>query len=94
MPYKLLDANGQTYLSESPGLLGGNSKNKVYGSLKCGTALSTMKRFPGVYEKYRVFFADETTALAAGYHPCGNCMRKEYKEYMADPVAYKAKFGL
>lgn len=92
--YKLLDANGKTYLSETPGEFGGNSKEKVYGRLDCGTALANMRRFPGAYQKSRVFFADEKTALAAGYHPCGNCLRKKYREYMADPQKYKEKFGL
>ena len=53
-----------------------------------------MKRHPGEYQKHRVFFADERTALAAGYRPCGNCLRKKYQEYMADPEKYREKFGL
>jgi methylphosphotriester-DNA--protein-cysteine methyltransferase len=28
-----------------------------------------------------VFFADEATAVAAGYRPCGNCMKAEYREW-------------
>ena len=67
---------------------------KIYGRLDCPSALSTIRRFPGSYEKHRVFFADEKTALAAGYRPCGNCLRAKYKEYMADADAYKKKFGL
>lgn len=46
------------------------------------------------YEKTRVFFADEKTALASGYRPCGNCLREKYKEYKADPQKYREKFGL
>lgn len=92
--YKLIDSDGKVYLSETPGTLGGNGKDKIYGQLDCGAALNSMKKHPGVYEKSRVFFADEKTALAAGYRPCGNCMRKQYKEYMAAPDKYKAKFGL
>ena len=90
--YKLLGADGTIYESETPGTLGGNGKLKIYGRLDCPSALSTIRRFPGSYEKSRVFFADEATALAAGYRPCGNCMRAQYREYMAD--AYKAKFGV
>jgi methylphosphotriester-DNA--protein-cysteine methyltransferase len=30
-----------------------------------------------------VFFADEATAIAAGYRPCAGCMRAEYKEWKA-----------
>lgn len=92
--YRLHDADGAQYLSETPGTLGGNSKLKIYGRLDCPSALSTIKRFPGSYEKSRVFFADEKTALAAGYRPCGNCLREKYREYMADPDAYRKKFGL
>ena len=92
--YKLLGADGQIYESEIPGTLGGNGKLKIYGRLDCGTALSSMKRFPGEYQKHRVFFADERAALAAGFRPCGNCLHAKYKEYMADPDKYRAKFGL
>ena len=31
--------------------------------------------------KYRVFFKDEETAIAAGYRPCGVCMKAEYKRW-------------
>ena len=48
----------------------------------------------GSYEKARVFFADEKTALAAGYRPCGNCLRKQYQEYMENPQKYREKFGV
>ena len=92
--YKLLGADGEIYLSEMPGTFGGNKKLKIYGRLDCPSALSTIRRFPGSYEKSRVFFADEKTALAAGCRPCGNCLREKYKEYMDDPEKYKAKFGL
>lgn len=74
--YKLLGADGKEYLSETPGTFGGNSKQKIYGRLDCPSALSSIKRYPGVYEKTRVFFADEKMALAAGYRPCGNCLRE------------------
>ena len=63
--YKLLGADGNTYVSETSGQFGGNGKLKIYGRLDCSSALSTIKRFPGSYEKSRVFFADEKTALAA-----------------------------
>ena len=92
--YKLMDADGHFYESEVPGEYGGNSKQKVYGRFDCPSALSTIKRFPGSYEKVRVFFADEKTALAAGYRHCGNCLRDKYKQYMADPEAYKARLGV
>ena len=77
--YRLLGADGKEYLSETPGTFGGNGKLKIYGRLDCPSALSTIKRFPGSYEKSRVFFADEKTALAAGYRPCAICMKEKYK---------------
>lgn len=91
--YKLLGADGKIYESEVPGQFGGNGKLKIYGRLDCPSALSTIRRFSGSYEKHRVFFEDEATALAAGYRPCGNCLRAKYKEYMADPDTYKKKYG-
>ncbi len=92
--YTLMNSDGTFYESPAPGQLGGNSKLKIYGRLDCPSALSTIQRFPGSYERHRVFFADEKTALAAGYRPCGNCMRQKYREYMHNPELYKAKFGL
>ena len=92
--YKLLGADGKEYLSETPGIFGGNGKLKIYGRLDCPSALSAIKRFPGSYEKSRVFFADEKTALGARYRSCGNCLREKYKEYMANPQKYKENFGL
>lgn len=91
--YQLLGADGTKYLSEAPGTLGGNSKDKIYGRLDCPAALSTIRRFPGSYEACRVFFADEKTALAAGYRPCGRCLRVQYLEYQEDPDAYRQKFS-
>ena len=35
----------------------------------------------GQYVKYRVFFADEETAIDAGYRPCAKCMPDEYKQW-------------
>ncbi len=92
--YTLLGADGKFYQSEIKGTLGGNKNFKIYGRFDCGTANSTIRRFPGSYEKHRVFFADEKTALAAGFRPCGTCMKKEYREYKENPEAYRAKFGV
>lgn len=92
--YKLMGADGNIYESETPGEFGGNSKQKIYGRLDCPSALSTIRRFPGSYEQSRVFFADEKTALSAGYRPCGNCLREKYNQYKADPDKYKARFGI
>ena len=67
--YKLLGADGKFYTSTTPGTYGGNSKAKIYGRLDCPAALATIKVHPGSYESGRVFFADEKTAIAAGYRP-------------------------
>ena len=50
--------------------------------------------FPEVMKSPAFFFADERAALAAGYRPCGNCLRKQYQEYMDNPQKYREKFGL
>ena len=92
--YKLMGADRKIYESETPGQYGGNKKLKIYGRLDCPSALSAIRRFPGSYEKSRVFFADEKIALAAGFRPCGHCLREKYKQYKADPEKYKSQFGI
>jgi methylphosphotriester-DNA--protein-cysteine methyltransferase len=37
--------------------------------------------------EHRVFFADEDVAVAAGYRPCGNCLRPKYREWLANQEA-------
>jgi methylphosphotriester-DNA--protein-cysteine methyltransferase len=78
MPYRLLDAAGNSVSSDAPGLLGGNRRLKIYGRLDCPSALRAL---PRGYARRRVFFADEATAIAAGYRPCGVCMREEYRRW-------------
>lgn len=75
--YRLLGADGKTYESTTPGLLGGHKKLKIYGRLDCPSALRYIAK--GQYVKYRVFFKDEETAIAAGFRPCAKCMPEEYK---------------
>ncbi len=79
--YKLLGADGKIYLSSEKGTLGGNKKLKIYGRLDCPSANRWVKN--GTYQKVRVFFKDEATAIAAGYRPCGVCMREKYKRWKA-----------
>jgi hypothetical protein len=78
--YKLVGADGTTIRSAAPGLLGGNRKLRIYGRLDCSSALRAL---PLGYAAHRVFFADERTAIAAGYRACGRCMRAEYKAWKA-----------
>ena len=74
-----MGADGKFYFSDKKGTLGGYSKNKIYGRLDCPSALRAIAK--GGYVKYRVFFEDEETAIAAGYRPCGICMPKKYKAW-------------
>ena len=79
--YRLVGADGTEIESASPGLLGGNRRLRIYGRLDCPSAVQALSRG---YAKNRVFFADEVTAVAAGYRPCGACMRAEYRRWRAE----------
>ena len=74
--YTLLGADRRLYRSATPGRLGGHRPGRRYGRLDCPAALRAIAR--GGYVKHRVFFADERTAIAAGYRPCGVCLPAEY----------------
>jgi methylphosphotriester-DNA--protein-cysteine methyltransferase len=50
---------------------------KIYGRLDCPAALRAISH--GGYVRYRVFFVDEETAIAAGYRPCGACCKDRYR---------------
>lgn len=80
--YTLIDSNGKSFKSDTPGQLGGHKKQKIYGRLDCSSALTYIRK--GQYVKYRVFFADERTAIDAGYRPCGVCMKERYKQWKAE----------
>ena len=86
MEYTLTAPDGSTYRSRTPGEYGGNSEQLVYGTMACGSARSMRQRFPEANLCHRVFFADEAAAIAAGYRPCGSCLREKYR-------AWKAGFG-
>jgi methylphosphotriester-DNA--protein-cysteine methyltransferase len=77
--YRLIGPDGREVLSEMPGTLGGHRRTKGYGRLDCRVARSWIAR--GHYVKHRVFFADEETAIAAGYRPCAVCMPEEYARW-------------
>jgi hypothetical protein len=63
--YTLLGSDRQPHQSATPGALGGHRPSRVYGRLECPAALRAIAR--GGYVRNRVFFADEQTAVAAGY---------------------------
>jgi hypothetical protein len=88
-PYRLLTPTGPV-LSEAPGTLGGNGDAKIYGRLDCSSALRALRQGDH-YRTHRVFFADEATAIASGYRPCGNCMRSAYKVWKAEREAAATK---
>ena len=75
--YTLTGEDGKPYESLTKGTLGGHRRNKIYGTLDCKGAARWIAR--GFYVKQRVFFADEQTAIAAGYRPCSECLREKYK---------------
>lgn len=77
--FTLVDADGMPYLSTKPGTLGGYRRRHIYGRLDCPSALRAIAQ--GGYVEHRVFFADEATAIAAGYRPCGTCLREKYREW-------------
>ncbi len=81
MTYVLLGADGGCYESEVKGQWGGHRGQRIYGRLDCPSALRAIAR--GGYVRHRVFFADEATALAAGYRPCATCCPSRYLAWKA-----------
>jgi methylphosphotriester-DNA--protein-cysteine methyltransferase len=78
--YTLLGADGRRrYQSPSKGLWGGHRATKIYGRLDCPAALRAIAR--GGYAKHRAFFADEATAAAAGFRPCGTCCQDRHQKW-------------
>ncbi len=77
--YLLLGPDGRPYRSVAPGTLGGHRRQRIYGRLDCPAALRALER--GHYARYRVFFADEPTAVAAGYRPCARCLPAAYRRW-------------
>lgn len=87
--YRLTAPDGTTYESLEPGTLGGNREDGIYGRLDCGSARAAL---PKGYARHRVFFADEAAAIAAGYRPCGNCMRERYRSWKQGGVPGTAEY--
>jgi hypothetical protein len=81
--YTLIGPDGQEVQSAIPGTLGGNRRRKIYGRLDCRSAVGSL---PTGYAKHRVFFADEATAIAAGYRPCATCMQTEYCAWVVESM--------
>lgn len=71
--YTLLGPGRKPYPSQTPGRYGGYRPGKLYGRLDCPSALRAIAG--GSYVQHRVCFADQATAIAAGYHrPCAVCL--------------------
>lgn len=87
--YRLIGKDRKEYLSDLPGTLGGHRKLKIYGRLDCPSALRHIAK--GNYVRYRVFLADEETAVAVGFRPCGICMKEEYLLWKKIDIAEKKK---
>lgn len=80
--YRLIGPDGLPYGSAAKGELGGHRKLRIYGRLDCPSALRYIAA--GQYVKFRVFFRDEKTAIAAGYRPCGICLSEKYRRWKAN----------
>jgi len=79
--YTLTGPDGRPYASPIKGAWGGHRGGKIYGRMDCPAALHAIAK--GGYVKSRVFFADEQTAVAAGYRPCGACCTEKYQAWKA-----------
>lgn len=77
MAYRLVGADGDEYLSENPGTLGGHRRSRIYGRLDCPAALRAIAR-GGPYPTHRVFFASADDAISAGFRPCARCLPDPY----------------
>jgi hypothetical protein len=77
--YRLTGADGSEYLSAEPGTIGGHKGTRIFGRLDCPSALRAIAE--GGYVSRRVFFADEATAVAAGYRPCATCLPERYESW-------------
>jgi hypothetical protein len=85
--YTLIGADGKPYESAAKGTLGGHRKDKIYGTLDCKGAARWIAK--GFYVNNRVFFANEQTAIAAGYRPCWECIREKYEEWKAKKINHE-----
>lgn len=77
--YRLLRADGGTFESAQPGEFGGYRPLKIYGRLDCWSARKFLAK--GGYASHRVFFLSESSAIAAGYRPCGHCLKERYRAW-------------
>lgn len=74
--YTLIGPDGREHASQRGGTLGGHRGGRIYGRLDCRAALRALAN--GGHAPDRVFFADEATAVVAGYRPCGVCLPEHH----------------
>jgi hypothetical protein len=86
--WTLIGEDGRPHRSAAPGTFGGYRPRRIYGRLDCPSALRALAT--GGYAPSRVFFLDERTAVAAGYRPCGACLRERYAYWKANPEEFRA----
>jgi methylphosphotriester-DNA--protein-cysteine methyltransferase len=79
--WRLIGSDGEAYESPCPGMFGGHRRTRIYGRLECTAARRALAR--GGYKADRVFFLDESAAIAAGYRPCAVCMSEAYARWRA-----------
>jgi hypothetical protein len=79
--YTPLGADRRPYRSAVPGQFGGHRRSRIYGRLDCPSARRAIAR--GGYVAHRVFFADEQSAIVAGYRPCAVCLPGAYAAWLA-----------
>jgi len=84
--FTLTGADGERYANPTPGQFGGHRRGKLYGRLDCPSALRAIAR--GGYVTHRVFFADQQTAVAAGYRPCAVCLPEPYAAWISDATSH------
>ncbi len=72
----LLAPDGALYASATRGTFGGHRRLRIYGRLDCPSAARHIAA--GQYVRWRVFFASEAIAIAAGYRPCAICLPEAY----------------
>jgi len=77
--YTLIGPDGTPHNSRKPGAFGGHKATRIYGRLDCPSARRAIAN--GGYVTQRVFFADEATAIAAGYRPCARCLPDRYRAW-------------
>jgi Metal binding domain of Ada len=84
--FRLLGADRAYYWSARKGTFGGNRRGALYGRLDCPAALHALSRpSAATFRRFRVFFADEATAQAAGFRPCARCLPAAYEAWKAGP---------